>query len=184
MIIALKRVVHLCSSSVRYLLALPVFWMTTYSREEGWGQKPRQRSSRVFGRQNLFHSLPRSLFCRGLFKRKGGIHPIFPNFAPQTDATTFTLSSNSILLLLYCPSAIWAWTWPCSWVISAWSSARWPCRAASDFSSRLRSGLSVLMLLVLLLMYCTLYSTDQLAQKNESCLCYWPIVISYNLIEL
>ena len=29
--------------------------------------------------QKLFNSLPRQLFCLGLFERKGRIHPIFPN---------------------------------------------------------------------------------------------------------
>ena len=81
--------------------------------EEGQNQKTSQRSSLVFGGQNLFKSLPRQLFCLGLFERKGRIHPIFPNrlrqniqrgkeltnSVPQTDATTFALSSNSILLL-------------------------------------------------------------------------------------
>ena len=53
------------------------------------------------------------LFALVYLKAKGRIHPIFPNgprqnqqrgkelhkFCPQTDATTFALSSNSILLL-------------------------------------------------------------------------------------
>ena len=82
--------------------------------EEGWKQKARQRSSRLFGGQNLFNSLPHLMFCLGQFERKGLIHPTFlqinrgktasaarnwTNFVPQTDATTFALSSNSILLL-------------------------------------------------------------------------------------
>ena len=35
--------------------------------EEGWRQKQRQRSSRLFGGQILFNSLPRQLFCLGRF---------------------------------------------------------------------------------------------------------------------
>ena len=58
-----------------------------------------------------------AVLLRGLFERKGEIHPIFPNrpkknsyssaarnwtnFAPQTDATTFALSSNPSLLLCH-----------------------------------------------------------------------------------
>ena len=45
--------------------------------EEGWKQKARQRSSRLFGGQNLFNSLPHLLFCLGQFERKGLIHPTF-----------------------------------------------------------------------------------------------------------
>ena len=39
------------------------------SIEEGWRKKQRQRSSRLFGGQNLFNSLPRQLFCFGRFGR-------------------------------------------------------------------------------------------------------------------
>ena len=36
-------------------------------------------SSRLIGGQNLFNSLPRQLYCLGLFASKGRIHPVFPN---------------------------------------------------------------------------------------------------------
>ena len=45
------------------------------NKEERWKQKARQRSSRLFGGQNLFNSLPRQLFCLGLFGRNGWIQP-------------------------------------------------------------------------------------------------------------
>ena len=38
--------------------------------EEGWREKQRQRSSRLFGGQNLFTSLPRLLFCSWSIRKK------------------------------------------------------------------------------------------------------------------
>ena len=47
------------------------------SIEEGWRQKQRQKSLRLFWGQNLFNSLPRQLFYLGRYGRKGYIHPFF-----------------------------------------------------------------------------------------------------------
>ena len=76
-------------------------------------QKQRQRSSRLFGEQNLFNSLPR-FACLDPFQ------PFLPNrprqnsqrgkelnkFCPQTDATTFAFASVSTLLLWH-QSFLW-----------------------------------------------------------------------------
>ena len=48
--------------------------------EEGWREKQRQRSSRLFEGQNLFNSLPRYLFCLGRFGGKGWINPFLTVF--------------------------------------------------------------------------------------------------------
>ena len=42
---------------------------TVPSIEEGWREKQRQRSSRLFEGRNLFNFLPRYLFCLGRFGR-------------------------------------------------------------------------------------------------------------------
>ena len=83
--------------------------------EEGWREK--QRSSCLFGGQNLFNSLPlpRLLFCLGRFGSIGWFPPFsqidrgktgcaarqWINSAAQTDATTFAFASLSILILWF-----------------------------------------------------------------------------------
>ena len=76
------------SSCVSSLYSIPV--------EEGQNQKTRQRSSRLYGGQNLFNSLPRQLFCLGLFEGKGRIHPIF--LPVTTDQPFITHMFISLLL--------------------------------------------------------------------------------------
>ena len=53
-------------------------WMHWSCRviEEGWREKQRQRSLRLFGGKNLLNSLPRSLFYLGRFGRNDWIQPI------------------------------------------------------------------------------------------------------------
>ena len=56
------------------------FILRVVNIEEGSREKQRQRSSRLFGAQILFNSLPRKLFCFGRFGRIVWIQPFLPNF--------------------------------------------------------------------------------------------------------
>ena len=53
--------------------------MTIDIIEEGFKQKPRQRSSRLFEGQILLNSLPRKLFCLDQYGRKGWIQLYLSN---------------------------------------------------------------------------------------------------------
>ena len=52
--------------------------------EEGWREKQRQRSSRLFGGQNFVQFLAALAVLPGRFGRNSGIHPILPNRPTQT----------------------------------------------------------------------------------------------------
>ena len=98
------------------------------SIEEGWREKQRQKSShsRLFGGQNLFNSLLRSLFYLGLFGRNSWIPPFFQlvhvkidsaaknwlNSAHQTDV-------KNLPLLLF-PSFFHELVQPHSWASLLW----------------------------------------------------------------
>ena len=109
--------------------------------EEGFKQKPKQRSSRLFGGQISLNSLPRKLFCLGRFGRIGWIQLFFQidlgktasaarnwiNSAPsQTDAKTFAFASLSILLLLWTKTSKRSNGHKSSWRMSANGQIRTP----------------------------------------------------------